>query len=148
MPKSSVIEDDPQSCATMCVQSAEQSRENFFTVSDAPRQLESASGYLALYFGTYVISSLFIFIFWFREDGTAGLYFAVVTLTTAGLGDFVPTTDANKIICSIHLFGVACIGLLLGLYIAGMLTMPIAAKAKQINAQIVLGFKRLEKRPR
>lgn len=50
------------------------------------------------------------------------VYFAVITLTTAGLGDYVPTTDANKIICSIFIyFGVACIGLLLGSYIASML---------------------------
>ena len=46
----------------------------------------------------------------------------MITLTTAGLGDYVPTTDANKIICSIFIyFGVACIGLLLGSYIASML---------------------------
>jgi hypothetical protein len=38
------------------------------------------------------------------------------------LGDFVPTSDGAKIICSIFIyFGVACIGLLLGSYIAGML---------------------------
>ncbi|OEU09307.1 hypothetical protein FRACYDRAFT_160610, partial [Fragilariopsis cylindrus CCMP1102] len=50
------------------------------------------------------------------------IYFAVITLTTAGLGDLVPTTDGAKIICSIFIyFGVACIGLLLGSYIAGML---------------------------
>jgi len=46
----------------------------------------------------------------------------VITLTTAGLGDFVPTSDANKITCSVFIyFGVACIGLLLGSYIAGMM---------------------------
>lgn len=46
----------------------------------------------------------------------------VITLTTAGLGDFVPTSDSAKIMCSIFIyFGVACIGLLLGSYIAGML---------------------------
>jgi hypothetical protein len=45
---------------------------------------------------------------------TGCIYFAVVTLTTAGLGDFVPTTDANKIIAPFSSFGVACIGLLLG----------------------------------
>ena len=37
-------------------------------------------------------------------------------------GDFVPTSRVNKIICSVFIyFGVACIGLLLGSYIAGML---------------------------
>ena len=46
----------------------------------------------------------------------------VITLTTAGLGDLVPTSDGAKISCSIFIyFGVACIGLLLGSYIAGML---------------------------
>lgn len=47
---------------------------------------------------------------------------AVITLTTAGLGDLVPTSDGSKILCSVFIyFGVACIGLLLGSYIAGML---------------------------
>ena len=46
----------------------------------------------------------------------------MITLTTAGLGDFVPTSDFNKVVCSIFIyFGVACIGLLLGSYIASML---------------------------
>ncbi|GKZ00669.1 hypothetical protein MPSEU_001019000 [Mayamaea pseudoterrestris] len=94
----------------------------FFTVDDAPRQLEGPGSYLALYFSIYVIASLFIF--GLEEGWETGdcIYFAVVTLTTAGLGDFVPTSWANKIICSIFIyFGVACIGLLLGSYIAGML---------------------------
>jgi hypothetical protein len=69
-----------------------------------------------------VISSLFIF--GLEEGWETGdcIYFAVVTLTTAGLGDFVPTSAANKMICSMFIyFGVACIGLLLGTYIAGMM---------------------------
>jgi hypothetical protein len=38
------------------------------------------------------------------------------------IGDFVPTTDGAKVVCSIFIyFGVACIGLLLGSYIAAML---------------------------
>lgn len=60
----------------------------------------------------------------------------MITLTTAGLGDYVPTTDANKIICSIFIyFGVACIGLLLGSYIANMLDDRAYrdAKRKQID---------------
>jgi hypothetical protein len=133
--------------AQPCVSKVQNNPERIFSqYLTHPGNLESAlisCSYLVLF-----ISSLFFLFFGLEKDGTAGLYFAVVTLTTAGLGDFVPTTDANKIICSIHLFGVACNGLLLGLYIVGMLTMPIAAKAKQINAQIALGFKRLEKQPR
>eukprot|EP00977_Amphora_coffeiformis_P017254 scaffold5533_cov159-Amphora_coffeaeformis.AAC.10 len=109
----------------------------FFTVSDAPRALAEPSNYLAFYFGVYVIASLFIF---GLEEGWKPLdcvYFAVITLTTAGLGDYVPTTDANKIICSIFIyFGVACIGLLLGSYIASMLDDRAFrdAKRKQIDS--------------
>jgi hypothetical protein len=137
MPQSSVIGDDPKAYATyMCPRCRTVQRE-FFTVADAPRHVETASGYLALYFAIYVIASLFIF---GLEEGWEPLdciYFAVVTLTTAGLGDKVPTTDANKIICSIFIyFGVACIGLLLGSYIAGMLDDRAFrdAKTKQINS--------------
>lgn len=94
----------------------------FFTVASAPSQFESPAGYLALYFGIYVIAALYIF---GLEEGWAPLdcvYFAVITLTTAGLGDLVPTSDGAKIICSIFIyFGVACIGLLLGTYLASMM---------------------------
>mmetsp|Transcript_27313 Transcript_27313/g.41331 ORF Transcript_27313/g.41331 Transcript_27313/m.41331 type:complete len:1283 (-) Transcript_27313:262-4110(-) len=93
---------------------------SFFTASSVPSQ-DSLGGYLALGFISYVIISLIIFGF---EEGWEGLdcfYFAIITLTTAGLGDFVPTTDEGKIICCVFIyFGVACIGLLLGTYIAGM----------------------------
>jgi hypothetical protein len=60
-----------------------------------------------------------------------------MTLTTAGLGDLVPTSDGAKISCSIFIyFGVACIGLLLGSYIAGMLDESSSreAKANQIKS--------------
>eukprot|EP00934_Nitzschia_sp_Nitz4_P009462 Nitzschia sp. Nitz4//scaffold46_size129759//117223//121400//NITZ4_003525-RA/size129759-augustus-gene-0.28-mRNA-1//-1//CDS//3329552667//9452//frame0 len=94
----------------------------FFTVSTAPLQFESASGYIAFYFTVYVIAALYIF---GLQEGWSKLdciYFAVITLTTAGLGDFVPTSTGAKVVCSIFIyFGVACIGLLLGSYIAGML---------------------------
>ncbi len=94
----------------------------FFTVSSAPKQQESEGMLISLLFGVYVVSSLYIF---GLQEGWGKLdcfYFAVITLTTAGLGDLVPTTDGAKIICSIFIyFGVACIGLLLGSYIAGML---------------------------
>jgi len=93
---------------------------SFFTVSTAPSQ-DGLGSYLALGFFLYVVISLIIF---GMEEGWEGLdcvYFAVITLTTAGVGDFVPTSDSGKIICCIFIyFGVACIGLLLGTYIAGM----------------------------
>lgn len=47
------------------------------------------------------------------------MYFSVITFTSTGFGDYVPTTDGAKIICSIFIyFGVACIGLLLGSLLA------------------------------
>lgn len=61
----------------------------------------------------------------------------MITLTTAGLGDFVPTSDSAKVMCSIFIyFGVACIGLLLGSYIAGMLDESSSrlARANRIKA--------------
>lgn len=46
----------------------------------------------------------------------------VIYLIVCITGDFVPTTDGAKVVCSIFIyFGVACIGLLLGSYIAAML---------------------------
>ena len=46
----------------------------------------------------------------------------MITLTTTGLGDFVPTSDGAKIVCSIFIyFGVACIGLFIGSLLASSL---------------------------
>lgn len=60
----------------------------FFTVDNAPHQLEGPTSYLALYFSIYVLSSLFIF--GLEEGWESGdcIYFAVVTLTSCGLGKF------------------------------------------------------------
>lgn len=117
----SSYEDNPNYATFICPRCNTRQRE-FFTVDNAASQMEGAGSYLALYFAIYVMCSLFIF---GLEEGWVPLdciYFAVITLTTAGLGDYVPTSNANKIICSIFIyFGVACIGLLLGSYIAGML---------------------------
>ena len=105
---------------------------NFFTVSSAPTQFESPAGYLAFYMAIYVVSSLFIF---GLEEGWPALdcvYFAVITLTTSGLGDYVPSTDGAKIICSIFIyFGVACIGLLLGSLLASGLDDASRKRAKE-----------------
>jgi hypothetical protein len=63
------------------------------------------------------------------------IYFAVVTLTTAGLGDFVPTTDANKIICSIFIyFGVACIGFIARLHCGNVRRQSYREEEVQINS--------------
>jgi len=94
----------------------------FFTVSSAPKHNASAGMFITLGFAGYVVASLYIF---GLQEGWGKLdciYFAVITLTTAGLGDLVPTSNGAKIICSIYIYlGVAFIGLLLGSYIAGML---------------------------
>jgi hypothetical protein len=117
----------------------------FFTAATAPSQIEGPASYLALYFSIYVISSLCIF---GLQEGWKGLdcvYFAVITLTTTGLGDLVPTSDSAKIICSIFIyFGVACIGLLLGTYLAGMLdekTFKEAMKARADSCVVCSGVK-------
>lgn len=73
------------------------------------------------------------------------MYFAVITLTTAGLGDFVPTTDGAKIICAIFIyFGVACIGLLLGSYLASMLDEKSYKEAKQNRVENCANCARLK----
>jgi len=49
---------------------------------------------------------------WPRLDS---IYFSVMTLTISGLGDYVPSSDSAKIMCSILIyFSIAFIGLLLG----------------------------------
>ena len=125
LPQTSTVFEDGSEKATyptyICPVCNTRQRE-FFTVSSAPRQFEGPGGFIAFYFAIYVIGSLYIF---GLQEGWGKLdciYFAVITLTTAGLGDFVPTSDGAKITCSVFIyFGVACIGLLLGSYIAGML---------------------------
>ena len=134
---SSGLEDEDQNHSTFVCPICKTRQREFFTVSNAPRQFESASGYIAFYFGIYVIAALYIF---GLQEGWGKLdciYFAVITLTTAGLGDFVPTSDGAKVVCSIFIyFGVACIGLLLGSYIAGMLdeSSRRAARANRIKS--------------
>eukprot|EP00980_Cylindrotheca_fusiformis_P015668 scaffold4518_cov149-Cylindrotheca_fusiformis.AAC.3 len=121
---------DEKNCPTYICPVCKTRQREFFTVTSAPRQFESPSGYIALYFSVYVVAALYIF---GLQEGWGKLdcfYFAVITLTTAGLGDFVPTSDGAKVICSIFIyFGVACIGLLLGSYIAGMLDETSSRKA-------------------
>lgn len=73
------------------------------------------------------------------------MYFAVITLTTAGVGDFVPTSDGAKVICSIFIyFGVACIGLLLGSYLAGSLDEASHVQAQAHRAESCVNCQRLK----
>ena len=122
---------------------------NFFTVSSAPRQFESPAGFLAFYMALYVVSSLFIF---GLEEGWPALdcvYFAVITLTTAGLGDYVPSTDSAKIICSVFIyFGVACIGLLLGSLLASGLDDASRKRARETMVNDCPNCARLEAQKR
>lgn len=114
-----VSEEEAQKYPTFVCPNCRTRQREFFSVDSAPGQFESPAGYLAVYFSIYVIASLFIF---GLEEGWHALdcvYFSVITLTTTGLGDLVPSTDGGKIICSIFIyFGVACIGLLLGSLLA------------------------------
>lgn len=104
----------------------------FLTVSSARTRFESPSQYIAIYFFIYMLMSLFIF---GMEEGWPALdcvYFSVITLTTTGLGDYVPDNDAAKIICSIFIyFGVSCIGLLLGSMHASSLDDAAKKQAKE-----------------
>ena len=117
-----MTEENVKNYATFACPRCGTRQREFFTVASAGNQFQSPAGYLALYFTLYVMASLYIF---GLDEGWSSLdcvYFSVMTLTTAGLGDFVPTSDASKIICSIFIyFGVASIGLLLGSYLAGMM---------------------------
>ncbi len=136
LPQTSTVSDKSDYPTFVCPNCGMRQRE-FFTVSSAPRQYESEGTMISLLFAVYVVASLYIF---GLQEGWGKLdcfYFAVITLTTAGLGDLVPTTDGAKIICSMFIyFGVACIGLLLGSYIAGMLDERSYREAvvNQINA--------------
>jgi Ion channel len=131
-----IIDSDDKKFPTFACPRCGTVQRSFFTASTAPTQFEGPSSYLALYFAFYVVASLYIF---GLEEGWKGLdcvYFAVITLTTTGLGDLVPTSDTAKIICSIFIyFGVACIGLLLGTYLAGMLDEKSYKEAMQSRVE-------------
>ncbi len=60
LPSSGLDEDDEKYPTFVCPICKTRQRA-FFTVSNAPRQFESASGYIAFYFGIYVIAALYIF---------------------------------------------------------------------------------------
>uniref|UniRef100_A0A7S4MTB1 Potassium channel domain-containing protein n=1 Tax=Odontella aurita TaxID=265563 RepID=A0A7S4MTB1_9STRA len=132
-PRMSVVpEEEADKYTTFICPRCHTRQREFFTVDSAPGQFEGPAGYLAFYFAVYVIASLFVF---GLEEGWAPLdcvYFAVITVTTAGLGDFVPTTNTAKIICSVFIyFGVACIGLLLGTLLASGLDDASRKAAKE-----------------
>lgn len=88
LPRSINQDDDKSHHVTYICPVCNTRQRAFFSVTDAPRQVEGPSAYLAFYFSIYVISSLFIF---GLEEGWNPLdciYFAVITLTTAGMSPF------------------------------------------------------------
>jgi len=83
-----------------------------------------------------------------KEEGWPPLdcvYFAVITLTTAGLGDYTPTTPTSRLICSIFIYvGVAAIGLLLGSLLASDMDDLSRKNAKQANIDNCPNCKRVQ----
>lgn len=61
LPRTSVMQDGGEKYPTYRCPRCQTIQREFFTVSSAPKQYETASGYLALYFCVYVIASLYIF---------------------------------------------------------------------------------------
>jgi hypothetical protein len=61
MPKTSTMDDDTKTCATFTCPKCKMKQREFFSVANAPQHFETATSYLGLYFGIYVVASLFIF---------------------------------------------------------------------------------------
>ena len=67
---------------------------------------------IAVYLIIAVLAYSFVFEQWTTVDAC---YFAVVSFTTIGYGDIVPTTDASRLFTAFFaLSGVACLGIALG----------------------------------
>ena len=70
----------------------------------------------------------------------------MITLTTTGLGDFVPSTDGAKIVCACFIYvGVATIGLLLGSLLVGSLDQAHKKEAREAQIRDCPNCLRLEK---
>jgi hypothetical protein len=61
MPQTSTVGQSDRVYPTYICPLCKTQQREFFTVSSAPHQFESASGYIALYFGIYVVAALYIF---------------------------------------------------------------------------------------
>lgn len=74
------------------------------------------------------------------------VYFSVITLTTTGLGDFVPSSDGAKIVCACFIYvGVATIGLLLGSLLVGSLDKAHKKEAREAQIRDCPNCLRMEK---
>lgn len=60
-PLSSTVQDDDAIHHYFVCPKCKTRQREFFTSLTAPRQFESASGYIAFYFGIYVMAALYIF---------------------------------------------------------------------------------------
>lgn len=69
----------------------------------------------------------------------------MITLTTTGLGDFVPSSDGAKIVCACFIYvGVATIGLLLGSLLVGSLDKAHKKEAREAQIRDCPNCLRLE----
>lgn len=69
----------------------------------------------------------------------------MITLTTTGLGDFVPSSDGAKIVCACFIYvGVATIGLLLGSLLVGNLDKAHRKEAREAQIRDCPNCLRLE----
>ncbi|KAL7543960.1 hypothetical protein ACHAXR_013372, partial [Thalassiosira sp. AJA248-18] len=119
---------------------------DFINFATATGVYDSPQGWLALYFALYLVSSLFVFGLEEEWEPLDCLYFSVITLTTAGLGDFVPSSDGAKILCACFIYiGVATIGLLLGSLLAGSMDNAHKKEAREAQVRDCPNCLRLEK---
>ena len=104
----------------------------FFSMDTAPSRFESPSAYFILFLIIYFVAALTLFRFEEKWKPLDCIYFSVITLTTTGLGDLVPTTQKAKIFCVLFIYlGVACIGLLMGSLVANVMDDRSKQKSNQ-----------------
>ncbi|KAL7554225.1 hypothetical protein ACHAWF_017643 [Thalassiosira exigua] len=119
---------------------------DFINFATAAGIYDSPKGYLLVGFVFYLVSSLFVFGLVEGWDPLDCIYFSVITLTTAGLGDFVPSTNAAKILCAVFIYiGIATIGLLVGNLLAGSMDKSHYKEAQEAQIRDCPNCARLEK---
>jgi hypothetical protein len=85
-----------------------------------PLDTQSTLGRYAVYIILVYLALGCTFFSWAEEwPWTDALYFCVVTMTTVGYGDFVPSTDTSKLGCVLFILlglsiGATCLGMVVG----------------------------------